>query len=372
MGPVNKTCITRLILLIVFFALGRTDGHAQERAIDHAPIGVMGDHYHGKGEWMVSARYMRMLMSGNRIGTTDLTDQNILALANPYQMGNMSTKLSVVPQDMTMDMTMLGVMYAPSDVVTLMGMGMFTQKSMNLNTYQGAMPMSGMSGMTGMTGMARTQLGSFTTSTSDLSDVSLSGLIRLYEGDVSRVHAQLGLQQSIGANDSTGSVLTPMNSRTMMILPYGMQIGDGATSVLSGITYVAELGRRVYGTQVRARNAFATDDWNFGDNLSLTGWVQQELNDTTSVSFRATRYKQDAISGRNTAIVAPVQTANPANYGGTMTEVSVGLNRLVYLFPGEHSDRIGIEVSYPVSQNLNGPQMKSGATIQIGYQKSLN
>ena len=361
---------TVVMLMMLFFVVQGLSG--QERAIDHAPIGVMGDHYHGKGEWMVSLRHMRMSMAGNRDGTSDLTDGAIIKLENPYQMGTMSTKLSVVPQQMTMGMTMAGAMYAPSDTLTLMAMGMFTSKVMDLNTYQGAMPMSGMTGMTGMTGMARTQLGSFTTSTSDLSDVSLSGLIRLYEGDVSRVHAQLGLQQSIGANDSTGSVLTPMNSRTMMILPYGMQIGDGATSVLSGITYVAELGRRVYGTQVRARNAFATDDWNFGDNLSLTGWVQQELNDTTSVSFRATRYKQDAISGRNAVIVAPVQTANPANYGGTMTEVSVGLNRLVYLFPGEHSDRIGIEVSYPVSQNLNGPQMKSGATIQIGYQKSLN
>ena len=234
----NKTCITRLILLIVFFALGRTDGHAQERAIDHAPIGVMGDHYHGKGEWMVSARYMRMLMSGNRIGTTDLTDQNILALANPYQMGNMSTKLSVVPQDMTMDMTMLGVMYAPSDVVTLMGMGMFTQKSMNLNTYQGAMPMSGMSGMSGM---QRNQLGSFSTATGDLSDISVSGLIRVYEGDVNRVHAQVGIAQSVGASDSIGEVLTPMNMRMKMTLPYGMQIGDGATSTISALTHVAAL-----------------------------------------------------------------------------------------------------------------------------------
>lgn len=364
MGFVKRTVVVVLMLLFVVQGLA-----GQERAIAHAPIGVMGDHYHGKGEWMVSLRHMRMSMAGNRDGTSDLTDGAIINLTNPYQMGTMSTKLSVVPQQMTMGMTMAGAMYAPSDALTLMAMGMFTSKIMDLNTYRGAMPMGGMGGMTGM---ARTQLGSFTSSTSDLSDMSLSGLIRLYEGDVSRVHAQLGLQQSMGANDSTGSVLTPMNSRTMMILPYGMQIGDGATSVLSGITYVAELGRRVYGTQVRARNAFATDDWNFGDNRSLTGWVQQELNDATSVSFRTTYYKQDAISGQNTAIVAPVQTANPANYGGTMTEVSVGLNRLVYLFPGEHSDRIGIELSYPVSQDLNGPQMKSGVTLQIGYQKSLN
>lgn len=71
---------------------------AQERAITHAPIGVMGDHYHGKGEWMLSARHMRMAMAGNRTGKTDLTDSDVIGLANPYQMGSISTKLSIVPQ----------------------------------------------------------------------------------------------------------------------------------------------------------------------------------------------------------------------------------------------------------------------------------
>ena len=35
---------------------------------DHAPIGVMADHQHQKGEWMISYRYMGMAMDGNRDG----------------------------------------------------------------------------------------------------------------------------------------------------------------------------------------------------------------------------------------------------------------------------------------------------------------
>ena len=150
--------------------------NAQERAISHAPIGVMGDHYHGKGEVMVSIRQTRMWMGGNRNGTTDLSDTQIIELANPYQMGNMSTKLSIVPQDMAMNMTMIGAMYAPSEAVTLMGMAMFMTKSMDLHSYQGAMPMGGMGSMN------RAKLGSFNTSSSDLAALSLSGLIRFYEG----------------------------------------------------------------------------------------------------------------------------------------------------------------------------------------------
>ena len=156
-----------------------------------------------------------------------------------------------------------------------------------------------------------------------------------------------------------------------MTLPYGMQIGDGATSTISALTHVAALDSRVYGWQLRSQNAVRASTWNFGSVLSLTGWIQQELARRTSVSFRFTHHRRDFIQGRNTAISAPVQTANPANYGGAVSEIGIGLNQLLSIFPGEHSDRIGIELFYPVQQNLNGPQMKSGLTFQIGYQKSL-
>ena len=125
--------------------------------------------------------------------------------------------------------------------------------------------------------MHRANLGSFSTSTFDLSELSLSGLVKLYEGNVSRVHAQIGIQQSVGANDALGEVLTPMNMRKTMILPYGMQSGDGSTSVISALTYVATVGGRAYGGQMSSQNAFATDLWSFGDSLTLTGWIQQEL-----------------------------------------------------------------------------------------------
>ena len=74
---------TVVMLMMLFFVVQGLSG--QERAIDHAPIGVMGDHYHGKGEWMVSLRHMRMSMAGNRDGTSDLTDGAIIKLENPYQ-----------------------------------------------------------------------------------------------------------------------------------------------------------------------------------------------------------------------------------------------------------------------------------------------
>jgi hypothetical protein len=44
------------------------------RADGHAPIGVMGNHRHKSGEFMVSYRFMYMDMEGNRIADTQLSD----------------------------------------------------------------------------------------------------------------------------------------------------------------------------------------------------------------------------------------------------------------------------------------------------------
>jgi hypothetical protein len=335
---------------------------AQERALDRAPIGVMGDSVMKmKGMFMVSIQQMRNWMAGNRNGTDDLSDAQIIKLPNPYQVGNSPTSLSVVPQHMVMNMTMLDLMYAPSNLVTLMGTGMLMSKSMDLTTCPGMGPMTD-----------RPQLGSFTTSSLGLTSISLSGLFRLYEGDTARVHAQVGVQRSVGANNVTGEMLTPMNTRQAMVLPYGMQIGDGSTSVISALTYVANNDGWVYGGQLRSRNVIAKGEWNFGDTLSLTGWGQEELVRKTALSLRMTHHRQGAIDGRNSSIIAPVQTANPSNYGGAVTELGVGLNQLLYIFPGDYADRVGMEVTYPIHQNLNGPQMKSSVSIQFGYQKSFD
>ena len=96
---------------------GRPDGHA--------PLGVMGDHTHGKGEVMVSYRYMLMDMDGNRDGTDSLSNAEVLQ------------DFPVTPTNMTMEMHMLGIMYAPSDNLTLMTMIPYVFNNMDHVTRMG-------------------------------------------------------------------------------------------------------------------------------------------------------------------------------------------------------------------------------------------
>ena len=324
-------------------------------AIDHAPIGVMADHYHKKGESMISVRQGYMDMSGNLLDGKSISNSQILAMPNP--LGDMPANLSVVPTEMDMKMTMIGAMYAPSDRVTLMAMVMSMSKDMTLNSYQ---PM-----------MGRNLIGSFSTSSSDISDISLGALIKLQETDTSRWHGEVTVQQSIGDNKAKDVVLTPMGMNMEMILPYGMQAGDDATRLVLGLTNLRTLSEKVvWGNQLRSRFVVSDNAWSFGDQTELNTWLQYALNKSVSFSSRLKVVYQDKLSGRNPMISAPVQTANPENYGGREVHFALGVNFLTHILPGK-SDRFGLELIKPIQQEKNNLQMDTDYQFILGYQKAF-
>ena len=351
----------KLLLSLIFFLqiVIMSIGYTQERAITHSPISIMGDHMHKSGEFMISLRRMNMNMKGNLNSTKSLTDADIINLPNPYKMGSMPAKLSVVPQKMDMQMTMLGLMFAPSDKVTIMSMAMFVGKDMSLNTYKGM--------------MNREYLGSFNTSSpNDLSSLSISSLVRLTESEKYNSHIQLGFSNSIGSNKLTGIVLTPMNMRKNMILPYGMQLSDKSNKAIISYTLSNKINQDIVtGLQLKNISTIKKQDWSFGDKITLSGWVQKELDINTSISFGIYFATEKKINGRDTSIIAPVQTSNPENYGGDTIDIGLGVNKLFNIFSGEYKDRLAIEVLFPVSQKLNGPQMKKTWSLNIGYQKTF-
>lgn len=109
------------------------------RADSHAPMGVMADHTHARGEWMFSYRFMTMDMDGNRLDTRRI-DPDTIVTTQPNRFAGQPMQpptLRIVPLDMRMDMHMFGVMYAPTDRITLMGMFTFLDKTMKHRTYQG-------------------------------------------------------------------------------------------------------------------------------------------------------------------------------------------------------------------------------------------
>ena len=136
----NKV-IVAVLTAFAFSISSTSNADGGVRADSHAPIGVMAEHTHKKGEWMLSYRFMSMDMQGNLKGSGNIDPDRIVTTeANRFAgMPGMPPTLRVVPLDMSMDMHMIGAMYAPSDKITLMFMTNYLRKSMHHVTYMGGM-----------------------------------------------------------------------------------------------------------------------------------------------------------------------------------------------------------------------------------------
>ena len=322
-------------------------GHAS------APIGVMGN-MHQKG-FMLSIKHGIMRMNGNILDGRNIANSKILEMPNP--LGNMPANLSIIPQNMDMKMAMIDGMYAPSNNLTFMVMATYASKDMKLNSYS---PM-----------MGRETIGQFNTSSSDLSDISFSGLFRIGQTKNSKWHGEISFKKSIGKNDSMAKALTPMGKKMNMIMPYAMQPGDDSISLTLGLTNTKELKEGIiWGNQLKRKMVVSESEWSFGDQTELNSWIQYPFTKIVSISSRLKFIDQDALSGGNVLIMAPVQTSNPKNYGGTEVYLGLGMNINLEFFLGIN-DSIGFEILKPINQNKNNLQMKTDYQVIIGYQKSF-
>ena len=239
----------------------------------HAPIGVMGDHTHEQGEYMLAYRYMRMTMAGNRDGTSERTTASIL------------DQFMVAPLDMTMTMHMGGLMYAPSDAVTLMAMANWIDNVMNHETRMGM---------------------GFAAESSGLGDASLGALIGLKSEGSTRVHLNAGLSFPVGSIDRTG--VTPMSGGNAVQLPYPMQLGSGTWDVTPGITVLGMREGWSWGFQGMGRLRMGENSRGYrqGHAALGTAWFALRPSDMFSLSVRAEWRLWGDYSGHDAAYMNPM------------------------------------------------------------------
>lgn len=323
-----------------------TDHHSVS---NHAPIGVMGDHLHKTGEWMLSYRYMNMRMEDNLRGSNSVSAEEIVSAG---------LGLRVVPVEMSTEMHMFGAMYAPSDKLTLMLMINYLEKEMDHITFQG--------------GSGTVRRGVFTTETSGLGDTKLAALYGVYDKDIHRVHLNFGLSIPTGSIDETDQILTPMGTTPSPRLPYPMQLGSGTYDLEPGLTYLGVKGKWDWGSQLKL--TIRLDDngegYALGDKLMLTSWGSYRLADWLTGSLRLSYTDSDDINGRDQNINLPVQTARPENFGGEQLELAVGLN-LIGLEGAQLGHRVALEYSNTLEQHANGIQMEMQDMLSVGYQYSF-
>lgn len=343
-------------------ALGHENDTRAPHAIDHAPIGVMADHRHKSGEWMVSYRYMTMDMDGSRDGTRSLIPDQIASTVPNRFFGTpgQPPTLRVIPTNMKMDMHMVGGMYGLSDRITLMGMTSYVTNDMDHLTYMG--------------GMGTTVRGGFTTGTSGLGDSTLAVIIGLDDGakPKSQINLNLGLSLPTGSRDETDQILTPMGGTPSPRLPYPMQVGTGTFDFKPALTYFGRKDKLGWGGQVSARLPLGKNDdrYRYGNRVEGTAWAAFEPAYWISFSGRIKAISQGSISGSDPLIVAPVQTADPDNHGGEQVTAGFGMN-LAGQSGALKGHRLALEYQLPLHRDFNGPQLETDSVFTIGWQKAF-
>jgi len=319
----------------------RSAAHAHPGAHTHAPIGVMGDHVHARGEWMLSYRYSRMEMDGNRDGTNRLSTTEVLR------------SFPVAPTDMDMEMHMFGVMYAPADRLTLMAMLPYVRKSMNHRTRTGRR---------------------FETRSDGLGDLKLSALVPLWKNEAFGAHdGPLGhrLHANLGLSVPTGSIKekddTPMG---FVRLPYPMQLGSGTVDLLPGLTWNAHALGFSFGAQGTGvlRTGRNDNGYRLGHAYELTSWLARPLASWLSASVRLDWNQIFDIEGDDDRLnPRVVPTADPDLRAGRRLDVLLGLNFVVPKGPLV-GHRLAVEFGLPVYQSLDGPQLETDWRLTVGWQ----
>jgi hypothetical protein len=328
---------THAIVLALLSAFAQASEHQHHHHngahFSQAPAGVMGDHVHGRGDWMFSYSYMRMHMDGLRDGADSVSTARVL---DDYM---------ISPLRMNMEMHMLGAMYAASDELTLMLMLPLVAKDMDLETRMGTR---------------------FTTRSDGVGDVRFSGVYVLSRRDDGQLLLNIGISAPSGDIDASDDTPATQDAR----LPYPMQLGSGTWDLLPGLTWTGASGRYGWGGQALAtlRLGENDNDYTLGDRAELSVWGTIRVAPRWNLSLRADAQTWGNIDGRDPELnPMMVPTADADLQAGKRLDVLAGAN--VYLPSGAMgSSRLAFEVGAPAYEDLDGPQMSADWMLHAGWQ----
>ena len=335
-----KLFFTTFLLAICMGQIVYADEMMMMRPDGHAPIGVMGDHGHKEGELMLSYRYMRMEMDGNRSGSRNISADEVLR------------SFPVSPLEMTMEMHMFGAMYGLGNNLTLMAMLPYVDKSMALVNRMGRR---------------------FTTRARGLGDIKLMGMYKLYSeefGEESSHNLGISLGLSLPTGDTNKRDDTPIGN---IRLPYPMQLGSGTYDPMLGITYTSFYPQWSWGLQFKTAQRLGKNNegYRLGDEYHASTWAAYRHSDYLSASVRLNGKSWNNISGRDRMLnPAMVPTARADLRAGERAELGIGINfrKPDGMFKGH---RLAAEFVLPFYQHLDGPQLEVDYAYTLGWQATF-
>ena len=302
----------------------------------HAPGGLMGDHVHDQGGYMVEYKYMNMYMDGLRAGTTPLTPaQAMIHDGNSFM---------VMPTAMTMEMHMAHFMYGYTDDVTLYVMPMWKVHTMD---------------------HVRMDTSTFRAVNAGLGDLPFGALWRIHNGNDDDLIINIGFSGPSGDIDR----IAPGGSE----FPYPMRLGAGTWNARPGITYKGYRETSSVGVQFQTDIPLGLNQENYaiGDDYRLNAWYARRIGpqQQAALTFRVECMWKSNFRGADPDLMmmtGMTPTARPDYRGGEW--VNLGYGTVWKLSDGS---RLNFEITHPVHQDLDGVQLETDWSLAGSWSKGF-
>ena len=314
-----------------------------------APAGVMFDHVlPNAGDVMVGYRYMY----ANQAGTT----QNGLNTVSDSAIVNQacgSQKCFVTPNEMSMNMHMLDLMFAPTDWLTLMLMPQFMDMHMTMRPLDGA---PATPSMTTPLGAAILHSGHEHT-TGGIGDTGMYAIFNVFKS----ANQQLNL--SLGGTAPTGDAeirLRNTHQQDLGFIHYGMQLGSGTWDFKPAVTYTVKIDDWSFGAQLNGTKRLESNNkagFALGDIFQATSWGSYSWTNWLATSVRGVYTLHGSLQGAYRGVYHQIGAMDfTNNYGGRFVDVGFGINATM---PNGslQGNRVSFEWLQPVSDDVNGYQL---------------
>ena len=330
------------LLCSIFLNDASADESRRSKADKHAPAGLMGDHMHEQGEWMVEYKYMNMYMEDNRLGSNRISDVEAISIGN-----SLGTNFGATPTQMTMEMHMLHLMYGVTDDVTAYTMVMLP--SLTMDHLRGPANPGGPGTP-------------FTTHNSGFGDLGLGALIRLYTDDNDDLVLNLGA--TVPTGDIFRTTTIPTGGAASQPLPFPMRLGSGTLNIRPAITWKRYFCCSSVGLQYSSDHPIGENyrGYSVSDDFRLNTWYSRLIGDNFALSTRVENRWLTNFDGIDPQTPDAVISTNVESFRGGYT-LNLGLG-VMALFNGH---LLNVELVPRLYQDLDGIQLEPiGRSSAVG------
>ncbi|QPJ66720.1 MAG: transporter [Candidatus Nitrohelix vancouverensis] len=318
------------------------------------PLNIMGGGIPETHEFRFKISQSFMRMGPYKDGSDDIDPSTLLGANN-------GTTFAAVPAEMRMYMTMVSAAYSFTDDFAAMVMTSYKRNDMPM-LLNGA-------------------LGGFNMFSEGIGDTKVLGKYRLMADDnlapTRQISAVFGLSVPTGSIDE-GFKNHPNAAFQGRILPFRMQLGSGTFDPILGLTYQGSKDPYWYGANLQYTGRWYDNDQGYhqGQEIALDLYTMMQFHPKAVAHFQLNnkyegkysaepfdqRIKGEGHAGNIPAGQFLSPLFDPHNYGGYKLTATAGIQ-----FQPIPLQIVELDVSIPLYQDLNGPQLADDWKIQATW-----